>query len=119
MVTRGGGGSRQTVTNGDKDGRGVKNWDFYGDILFEWPLRMLQISCSTYKHKTPNLLQIIVDSTYIHIYVSKGTKSKDSYLGSLKGYKRNNKITFNLNIVCIQSRFLLATSSRGIKISSK
>ena len=38
MVTRGGGGSRQTVTNGDKGGRGVKNWDFYGDILFEWPL---------------------------------------------------------------------------------
>ena len=25
------------VTNGDKEG-GVKNWDFYGDILFEWPL---------------------------------------------------------------------------------
>ena len=39
MVTRGGGGSRQTVTNGDKGGRGVKNWDFYGDILFEWPQR--------------------------------------------------------------------------------
>jgi len=37
-VTRGGGGSRQTVTNGDKGERGVKNWDFYGDILFEWPL---------------------------------------------------------------------------------
>ena len=36
---KGGGGSRQTVTNGDKGGRGVKNWDFYGDILFEWPLR--------------------------------------------------------------------------------
>ena len=70
-------------------------------------------------NKHQRVLQIIVDSTYIHIYVSKGTKSKDSYLGSLKGYKRNNKITFNLNIVCIQSRFLLATSSRGIKISSK
>ena len=35
---KGGGGSRQTVTNGDKGGRGVKYWDFYGDILFEWPL---------------------------------------------------------------------------------
>ena len=38
VVTRGGGGSRQTVTKGDKGGRGVKNRDFYGDILFEWPL---------------------------------------------------------------------------------
>ena len=38
MVTRGGGGSRQTVTNGDKGGGGFKNRDFYGDILFEWPL---------------------------------------------------------------------------------
>ena len=37
MVTRMGGGSRQMVTNGDKGGRGVKNRDFYGDILFEWP----------------------------------------------------------------------------------
>ena len=26
------------MTNGDKGGTGVKNWDFYGDILFEWPL---------------------------------------------------------------------------------
>ena len=25
------------VTNGDKGGEGVKNQDFYGDILFEWP----------------------------------------------------------------------------------
>ena len=25
------------MTNGDKGGKGVKNWDFYGDILFEWP----------------------------------------------------------------------------------
>ena len=32
-----GGGSRQTVTNSDKGGGGVKNRDFYGDILFEWP----------------------------------------------------------------------------------
>ena len=39
MVIRGGGGSRQTVTNGDEGGGGVKNRDFYGDILFEWPLR--------------------------------------------------------------------------------
>ena len=38
---KGGGGSRQTVTNGDKWGRGVKNRDFYGDILFEWPLSKL------------------------------------------------------------------------------
>ena len=38
MVTRGEGGSRQTATNGDKGGRGFKNWDLYGDILFEWPL---------------------------------------------------------------------------------
>ena len=36
MVTRGR-GLRQTVTNGDM-GEGVKNRDFYGDILFEWPL---------------------------------------------------------------------------------
>ena len=35
---KGGVGSRQTVTNGDKGGGGVKNLDFYGDILFEWPL---------------------------------------------------------------------------------
>ena len=35
---KGGGGSRQTVTNGEKGGGGVKNRDFYGDILFEWPL---------------------------------------------------------------------------------
>ena len=27
------------MTNSDKGGRGVKNWDFYGDILFEWPQR--------------------------------------------------------------------------------
>ena len=27
------------MTNGGKGGGGVKNWDFYGDILFEWPLR--------------------------------------------------------------------------------
>ena len=33
----GGGGSRQMAINGDR-GRGVKNLDFYGDILFEWPL---------------------------------------------------------------------------------
>ena len=26
------------MTKGDKGGRGVKNRDFYGDILFEWPL---------------------------------------------------------------------------------
>ena len=38
VVTRGGGGLRQMVTNGDKGGGGVKNRDFYGDILFEWPL---------------------------------------------------------------------------------
>ena len=31
--------SRQTVTNGDNGGRGSQNWDFCGDILFEWPLR--------------------------------------------------------------------------------
>ena len=37
-MTRGGGGSRQMVTNGDKGGGGVKNQDFYGDILFELPL---------------------------------------------------------------------------------
>ena len=35
---KGGRGSRQMMTNGDKGKRGVKNWDFYGDILFEWPL---------------------------------------------------------------------------------
>ena len=38
---KGGGGSRKTVTNGDKGGRGSKNLDFYGDILFEWPLSSL------------------------------------------------------------------------------
>ena len=43
VVTRGGGGSRQTVTNGDKGGGGVKNRDFYGDILFEWPLKIIKI----------------------------------------------------------------------------
>ena len=26
------------VINSDKGGGGVKNWDLYGDILFEWPL---------------------------------------------------------------------------------
>ena len=30
--------SKQTVTRG----RGVKNWDFHGDILFEWPLGILE-----------------------------------------------------------------------------
>ena len=30
------------VTNGDKE-EGVKNWDFYGDILFEWPLKVFAI----------------------------------------------------------------------------
>ena len=38
MVTREGGGSRQMVTNGDKGGWRVKNWDFYGDLLCKWPL---------------------------------------------------------------------------------
>jgi len=47
VVTRGGGGSRQTVTNGDKEGRGVKNFEFYGEILFEWSLRLLiQLKCN-------------------------------------------------------------------------
>ena len=36
---KGGGGSRQTVTNGDKGGWGVKNWDFRDYILFKWPLK--------------------------------------------------------------------------------
>ena len=49
----GGGASRQSVTNGDhgiiyclwgdKGERGVKSWDFYGDIDFEWPLRYPKI----------------------------------------------------------------------------
>ena len=30
------------VTNDDKGGRGVKNRDFYGDILFEWPLILIE-----------------------------------------------------------------------------
>ena len=38
LVTWVGGGLRQMVTSGDKGGEGVKNRDFYGDILFEWPL---------------------------------------------------------------------------------
>ena len=38
VVTSGGGGIRQTVKNVDKGGGRVKNWDFYDDILFEWPL---------------------------------------------------------------------------------
>ena len=42
MVTRGGGGLRQMVTNGDKGGGGFKNRDFYGDILFEWPLSQIK-----------------------------------------------------------------------------
>ena len=37
VVTRGG-GSRQTVTNGDKGGGVVKNRDFYGDILSNCPI---------------------------------------------------------------------------------
>ena len=36
---KGKGGSRQTVTKCDKGEGVVKNWDFYGDILFEWPLK--------------------------------------------------------------------------------
>ena len=54
MVTRGGGGSRQIVTNGDKGVRGFKNWDFYGDILFEWPLRFVDfgISDATIRRKS-------------------------------------------------------------------
>ena len=32
---KGGGGWRQIVTNGDKGEKGVKNLDFYADILFE------------------------------------------------------------------------------------
>ena len=38
VVTREEGGSRKTVTNGDKGEGGLKNRDFYSDILFEWPL---------------------------------------------------------------------------------
>ena len=30
-------GGRGVKANGDKGGGGVKNWDFYGDIFFEWP----------------------------------------------------------------------------------
>ena len=41
MATKGGGSSRQMVTNGDK-GEGVKNWDFYSDILFEWALSVAE-----------------------------------------------------------------------------
>ena len=30
---------------------GVKNWDFYGDILFEWPKRFMTkiLSCRSYQ----------------------------------------------------------------------
>ena len=33
-------GGRGVKANGDKrrQGGGGQNWDFYGDILFEWPL---------------------------------------------------------------------------------
>ena len=42
------------MTSGDKGGRGVKNWDFYGDILFEWPLRFVDfgISDATIRRKS-------------------------------------------------------------------
>ena len=36
------------VTNGDKGGRGVKNRNFYGDILFEWPPTGLEIQIIIY-----------------------------------------------------------------------
>ena len=64
MVTRGGGGSRQTVTRGDKGGRGVKNRDFYGDILFEWPpgslfgvfLKLVSRLCLLVEHRLDNIV---------------------------------------------------------------
>ena len=37
MVTRGG-GVKANCDKGCQGGGGVKNRDFYGDILFEWPL---------------------------------------------------------------------------------
>ena len=50
MVTRGGGGSRQTVTNGEKGGGGVKNRDFYGDILFDPKLAEKSLSLCLTEH---------------------------------------------------------------------
>ena len=46
-------GSRQTVTKGDK-GEGVRYWDFYGDILFEWPFtkfKLIAMSMSAFFQK--------------------------------------------------------------------
>ena len=34
---KGGRGVKANSDKGRQGGGGVKNWDFYGDILFEWP----------------------------------------------------------------------------------
>ena len=41
---------------GDKGGGGVKNWDFYGDILFEWPLNQNCVRDVIYKQWIHSIL---------------------------------------------------------------
>ena len=40
----GGGVLMKKETNGDIGGKGSKIWHFHGDVIFEWPLKMLQTS---------------------------------------------------------------------------
>ena len=55
----------QTVTRGE----GVKNWDFYGDILFEWPLKapsqLIQAASS------------IIGNTVTYLYLSAAIATKN------------------------------------------
>ena len=73
-----GGGSREMVTNGDKEGRGVQNWDFYGDILFEWPLKIfidnahrayLEINGDKDTYHLP-LVKIMTPSSSLSLFIS-------------------------------------------------
>ena len=42
VVTQGGGGILKKLTNDDIGGEGSKTWHFFGDLIFEWPLKNLE-----------------------------------------------------------------------------
>ena len=67
----------QTVTNGDKGGKGFKNWDFYCDILFEWPHRTAKNSpyeigerMTTFLLRLPIAVFILCNMIYLFLCVT-------------------------------------------------
>ena len=58
----GGRGSTRLVTNDDKGRKGVTNYQFFGDVIFEWPLNeKILTSCSNYKKKL-NIVHLLKKS---------------------------------------------------------